>query len=195
MSFKRTRWEKWKNFWSEMLFTTYVIYWKTLKVNIYNIKVRWITYIIKICAFTEDILMLQAATHFLIWFSSSLLPNNKISVEENLNLLVRSFMSLISKDLSVELTDRCFDTLDLLINRNCDLLSESIAVLDDFPTEDRYNNFRLTQEKIKYRHQTNSLWDEINYFLKCSDRGVAGFQNLRKHVSENRFILINNDYN
>ncbi|XP_037926339.1 serine/threonine-protein kinase ATM isoform X2 [Hermetia illucens] len=138
----------------------------------------------------EDILMLQAATHFLIWFSSSLLPNNKISVEENLNLLVRSFMSLISKDLSVELTDRCFDTLDLLINRNCDLLSESIAVLDDFPTEDRYNNFRLTQEKIKYRHQTNSLWDEINYFLKCSDRGVAGFQNLRKHLANRKNELI-----
>lgn len=122
----------------------------------------------------------QATSHYLRRFCTAVLPKCVDLFGPHLNYVVSALLPLIASG-----NDQAEVCLRFLIVTHRLAMSKYIAILDNFPNADIFNEFRSVHMEIKYGGKTFSLADELDYFFKVPNRKTEGMAALRKHVRNN----------
>lgn len=123
----------------------------------------------------------QATSHYLHRFCTAVLPKCANLLGSHLNYVVSALLPLVASGNDRE-AQLC---LHLLVVTHREPMSKYIAILDNFPKADIFNELRIVHMEIKYGGKTFSLADELDYFFKIPKRKTEGMAALRKHVRYN----------
>lgn len=119
----------------------------------------------------------QATSHYLHRFCSSVLSKCANLLGSHLNYVVSALLPLVASG-----NDQAQLCLHFLVVTHRQPMSKYIAILDNFPQADVFNELRRVHMEIKYGGKTFSLADELEYFFKIQKRKTEGMAALRKHV-------------
>ncbi len=130
-----------------------------------------------------------AACRYLRSFASQILPICAQIFEPFLNFAVSSLIPLVQHSDRL-VSGSALECLRFFVMDQRDALAGEIALLDNFPQDDEFNDLRQIHSEVKYRGRTFSLTEEIDYFLKVDQRKIEGLIALKEQLSSKKNELI-----
>lgn len=125
-----------------------------------------------------------AVANYFLKFSQSTLPKYADIYKTLLNYIISVFSPLVQKYSNTKLAISLLSCMKFLICDHKTMLKDAIALLDCFPNEEIFEEFKQIHIEIKYNDHQFNLAEEIDYFLKVDERKVEGYIGLREHVKK-----------
>lgn len=130
-----------------------------------------------------------AACRYFRSFGSQILPSCAQIFQPFLNFAVSSLIPLVQHT-DRSLGESSLKCIKFFVIDQKDVLASEIALLDNFPLDDEFNDLRQIHFEVKYRGRTFSLTEEIDYFLKVDHRKIEGLVALKEQLSLKKNELI-----
>lgn len=124
----------------------------------------------------------MATCHYFLSFCQQILPGCAKEINSSLNNIVSAVVPVIKMNESPKLTNVSLELLKFLVVEQTACLKEGIASLDNFPSQEVFENIRKVHLNAKYNGREFSLVEEIEYFLKVEKRKIEGLISLKNHV-------------
>lgn len=137
----------------------------------------------------EEAKLKLAACRYFRNFSGQILPSCGHIFEPLLNFAVSSLVPLVQNDDRL-ISESALDCIKFFVMEQKVALSGEIALLDNFPQDDQFNELRRVHSEVKYRGRTFTLTEEIDYFLKVEHRKIEGLIALKEQLSLKKNELI-----
>lgn len=125
-------------------------------------------------------------------FCEKILPACAVHVQSHLNYIVSILLQITKTEPQSTVFATGMELLHFLIAEQTGALEVAIGELDSFPMQTEFDELRQIQHDVKYKGNSFSLLEEIEYFLKVDKRKVEGLSSLKEHVSVESLIIIFN---
>lgn len=164
---------------------------KNLLINKKASLLRDIVYFIgNILTSTEMAVKLKLATcRYFRNFGGQILPSCAQIFKPLLNFTISTLIPLVQHT-DRSLGETSLECIKFFIIEQKDVLADEISLLDNFPSDDLFNDLRQIHSEVKYRGRTFSLTEEIDYFLSVDHRKIEGLVALKEHLSSKKDELI-----
>lgn len=132
----------------------------------------------------------ETAANFLFFYLKQILP---FCVEEFKPQMIRIMADLLTIVNNVvpdtaPMRSICFEIIKFVVLKQSGL-SDVVAQLDRFPSQNEFNEFRQYQHEIKYSVEEFSLVDEIKHFMSVKNRQREGLTELSEHLAAKKIEL------
>jgi hypothetical protein len=133
----------------------------------------------------------EIAANFINLYLKQVLPSCTENFRPQMNELMASIVTVANKENeSSTLHQKCFQIIHFLVHEQ-NALSDVIAMIDPFPSSEKFGELRKFQYEIKYGAGEFSLVDEIEHFLSVKKRNGEGLMELSKHLVSKKVELKN----